>query len=341
MDLIEIFKVEKSNVLNEVRRNNMSLQELRFFSIYLAKINARDITSRVVTFPLEDFRRIMDFGRLNKSQIDNSITRLLQHVIKIPNDDGSAGYTSFQLFKECKLYQDNLHQWQVEIDAHDKALPLMFNIKNYVSYELWNALRLTSANQLRIYELLKQYEKAKERKIDLVSLKEFLGLNKDDYPRWSNFKNRVLDSCQVALKKNTDICFTYEPIKVGRKFTGVHFFISKNQNYIDTLSLDDFIGLKNIDADSSDDQITFDSLENSSISFLSEACNNEFSEKEMDHIFQLICQVQFDSKEDINIARYHMLAEKYSKLNLADERATTSGKPIKNRFAYFSKIIIT
>ena len=51
--------IEKRNVLNEIRANSMSLQELRFFSIYLAKINARDVTTRVVRFSLPEFRRIM------------------------------------------------------------------------------------------------------------------------------------------------------------------------------------------------------------------------------------------------------------------------------------------
>ena len=57
--------VEKRNILNEVRRTSMSLQELRFFSIYLAKINARDIKTRLVRFKLSDFQKIMGFGKMN------------------------------------------------------------------------------------------------------------------------------------------------------------------------------------------------------------------------------------------------------------------------------------
>ena len=49
--------VQKRNVLNELRKNSMSLQELRFFSIYLSKINSRDISTRIVRFSLEDFKR--------------------------------------------------------------------------------------------------------------------------------------------------------------------------------------------------------------------------------------------------------------------------------------------
>lgn len=50
--------IEKRNILNEVRQNNMTLQEIRFFSIYLSKINARDLSTRTVTFPLQDFQKL-------------------------------------------------------------------------------------------------------------------------------------------------------------------------------------------------------------------------------------------------------------------------------------------
>ena len=83
--------IEKRNVLNEVRQNNMTLQEIRFFSIYLSKINARDSSTRVVKFPLEDFQKIMEFGRLNIRQLENTTDSLLQKIVKVRSEDG--GYT--------------------------------------------------------------------------------------------------------------------------------------------------------------------------------------------------------------------------------------------------------
>ena len=241
--------VEKRNMLNEVRKNSMSLQELRFFSIYLSKINARDPSTRKVTFPLTDFQKIMELGRINIRHMQATTNSLLGKVVNIKLEKG--GYEAFQLFKRCKVYRNEFDQWFIDIDAHDDALPLMFDFKReYFTYELWNALKLKSANQLRMYELLKQYEKTGERKITLTELREMLGIGVDEYPRWDNFKARVLDSCQQALIENTDIKFTYEPIKAGRKITGVHFYISKNTDYVDQLTLDEFIDLqKPVEAD--------------------------------------------------------------------------------------------
>ena len=242
----ELFKtaiVEKRNVLNELRSNNMTVQELRFFSIYLSKIDPYNKDTRCVRFPIEDFQRIMGFGKLNIGQLRASTDSLLCKIVHVPDEDG-RGFRAFQLFKECHIFKGKDEKWYVEIDAHDKALPLMFDFKNrYFKYELWNALRLKSPNQVRMYEILKQYEKLGHRELTISELRELLGIGKNEYERWERFRVRVLDSCQQALKETTDICYTYERGKVGKggKWLSIVFHIYKNTEYVDQLTLDEFI----------------------------------------------------------------------------------------------------
>lgn len=334
--------IEKRYVLNELRRNNMTLQEMRFFSIYLSKINPRDISTRAVRFPLEDFRKIMELGRMNMQHFQAVTNSLLGKVVNVPDERG--GYIGFQLFKRCRVSKDEYGQWYVEIDAHDEALPLMFDFKrDYFTYELWNALRLKSGNQLRMYELLKQYEKLGSRKIPLDTLKHLLGIGPDEYPRWDNFKKRVLDSCQEALAENTDICFDYEPIKAGRKITGVLFTIRKNEAYVDQMTLDEFIDLQGeklgnepgiIDAEGTPCDDGFQLLQ--------DATGNEFTEDQITEILQ-----RFAAAPDLpdvknlgqELTRYHWLAQLYAKLNTAANRAAQRGKPIRDRYKYFLKLL--
>ena len=76
----------------------------------------------------------MGIEKVTLQHFKNVVNSLLCKIISVPNDDGSKGFTSFQLFKRCKVYEnkDDYNQWYVEIDAHDDALPLMFNFKqNY------------------------------------------------------------------------------------------------------------------------------------------------------------------------------------------------------------------
>lgn len=243
-ELFETAIVEKRNVLNELRSNNMTLQELRFFSIYLSKINPWDSSTRVVRFPLDDFRRIMGIGSdMNITHFKYTVRHILQQIVEVPNESGS-GYTAFQLFKRAKIEKNKQNEWYVEFDAHDDALPLMFDFKNrYFKYELWNALRLKSTNQVRMYEILKQYEVLGKRELTVIELRELLGISSKEYARWERFRVRVLDSCQQALKETTDICYTYERGKTGKggKWLSVIFHIGKNEDYADKLTLDEFI----------------------------------------------------------------------------------------------------
>lgn len=350
-EIFETAIVEKRNVLNELRSNNMTVQELRFFSIYLSKINPWDISTRVVRFSMEDFQRIMGFGRLNISQLKSSTDSLLSKIVHVPNESG-YGYTAFQLFKECSLDRDKNEEWYIEIDAHDKALPLMFDFKNrYFKYALWNALRLKSPNQVRMYEILKQYEKIGQREISVIELRELLGIDKKEYSGrtgWSDFKKYVLDSCQQALEENTDISFTYERGKVGKggKWLSIIFYINKNTNHKDQLSLDEFIDIQpepeQIEFNTEQEPEQTDSNEdteqtvyNENISFLLDACDGVFSYEEMELIFNIISTMEIpEHKDGIQFARFHYLSAKYAALKLEAKNRT-----INNKFKYFKAMI--
>ena len=339
-DLFEKAIVQKQNILNEIRSNNFTLQELRFFSIYLSKINPYDKSTRTVTFKLTDFQKIMDFKRLNIEQLKAATDSLLTKLVHIPKESG--GYTTFQLFKECTIDKDSGGEWYVSIDAHDKSLPLMFDFKDrYFKYELWNALRLKSANQIRMYEILKQYETIGKREIKVDDLRELLGIAPNEYPRWDRFKDRVIDSCQQALKQFTDICYTYERGKTGTggKWITIIFYISKNieydgqmtmleldlQNYIDLDALKEPKPEKTIEPDP----------ELGDLGFYSSACGNEFTTAQMESIIQIVNQIQLPPHEyGASIAKYHFLLEHYSRF-----KAITENTDIRNRYSYFYAII--
>ena len=361
-ELFELAIVEKRNLLNEIRSNNMTLQELRFFSIYLSKIDPYNIDTRCVKFPLEDFRKIMGFGKLNVGQLQTSTDNLLCKIVHLPDPD-KKGILKFQLFKECHIYLEDDGKWYVEIDAHDKALPLMFDFKKeYFCYKLWNALRLKSANQIRMYEILKQYQSIGKRELTVTELRTLLGINENEYSGrtgWSDFKRKVLDSCQQALQRYTDICYEYKRGATGKggKWLSIIFEIKANEDYKDPLSLNDFIAeLPDLDEnsmaeanvgpddlfqtelpESQDDEENNICNEDSAIekygfkylADLADACDYEFSKEEMRVLFDRIKGVFKDNRE-----RYNFLREKYNILKLS-----ASKRKVSKRYGYLLKLI--
>ena len=330
------YLVEKRNTLNEMRSNNITLQELRFFSIYLSKINARDLNTRVVRFPLADFQAIMELGRLNIAYLKSTASTLLAQVITTQNKHND-GFSAFQLFKEFTVEQDEKGQWYVEIDAHDDALPLMFEFKDrYFTYELWNALRLKSTNQLRMYEILKQYEKTVYRILTVEDLRGLLGIEKDEYPRYNSFRERVLDACREALAKYTDIKFTYEPYgkrAKGGKVLQLKFTISKNKDFVDPLNLDKFIDMQKDVVIEPEYFTNFTNIESSErLKLLMEACDNTFDIDEISIINDLLDE-KVPYMNDLEASKY--LSRKYKDMM----RNSKINKDIQHKFAYLKKII--
>jgi len=334
------YVVQKRNVLNEFRANNMSLQELRFFSIYLSKINKDDLKTRLVRFFIDDFQAIMELGRIDMIHLKNVVDGLLSKVIYVPIEDGRSvgkrglvSFTAFQLFKECSLKRDEGGAWYVEIDAHDKALDLMFEYqKEYFSYKLWNFLPLKSVNQLRMYEILKQFQKAGCRILTIDALKNLLGIGEKEYPRFGTFKTDVLDVCQRALKEHTDIEFTYEPYErkgLGGKIYSLKFLIKENKDHADAIALDSFIDLDKITP------ITVDAepYEDPHMEFFMDAFDQEFSPEEVRVLIDRLREHKPQLMHD-EMKIFHHLYDRYNEM----KRMNMKSK-IKDRYSYVKSLM--
>ena len=338
------YKVTKSNILNEMRANNMTLQELRLFSVYLSRINPQDISTRQVRFTIEEFRALMELGRMNIVYCKKVAESLLSKIVFVPTERG--GFTGWTLFSEFKVDSDDDGEWYVRIDANEKALPLLFEFKShYFKYELWNALHLRGKNHLRMYEVLKQYENIGYRIISLESLRHWLGIEDHEYSEFKYFKRDVLEPCKKALAENTDISFTYEPHrKKGRKIAELIFRITRNADHKDPLALREFIELNpsnipaptDLDEIESDDTIVY--LEQGKIGkrdeiliFLRDAVERTFNIKQMLVLYDIVIQNLPHLRD--NKLYLHFQA-KYNYMLEQDSR-----KPIRSKFGYMKKII--
>lgn len=333
--------IVKSNALNEIRNNRMTITQIRFFSIYLSKINPTDPNSREVTFKLDEYTKIMQFKQTNTTRLMKTADDLLGLVVTFFDKDGQysadglVGFVKCQIFKRFRLFKDGNDEWCVSIDCHDDVLKLMFELKGYYfKYQLWNAMQLTSTNQQRMYEILKQYEHAGVREISVKDLREFLGIKKDEYTRWDHFKARVLDSSQEALTNYTDIKFTWEVTGKrgkGGKINYLKFNIERNNDYVNRLTLDEYLIEKKA-PEIADGLVEFE-YENEHLSFLAEACENVFDNGQMQELFFLVNRaVPYVSKENTMMARYDYLTEKYA---YSKNRSTAKGK----LFNYLKKVI--
>lgn len=224
-----------SNVLNEMFFDKiMTLQELRFFLIYLSKINPKEPDKTEISFTLEDYSKILGV-ELNEKEMDRVTTELLGRVVNVRPDvlseDVVEEVIKTPLFKRCRMFRrksDN--KWYLTFECSEDVKPHIFKLtKKFTSLEIWNIINLGNFQDARMYMLMRQYRKIGERTIGLKELKEMLGIDVNSYPQYKIFARDVLKKCQKSLAQYTDIRFEFSA--VGRPAKAVHFDIYTNKHY--------------------------------------------------------------------------------------------------------------
>ncbi len=218
--------VVKSNQLNE-SRYKLSVQEQRVVLTMISMIEPGDIDFKPYSFTIQDFMQLVGLkGKSSYSEAKKITKSLLQKAftIKEPSGDLQIGWVS-----SAKYYND---EGRLELCFNPLLKPYLLALKKeFTRYQLKNTIRLKSIYSVRIYELLKQYQGIGSRFFGIDELRVLLGVSEGKLNTYSNFKLRVIEPALAELK-NTDIYFTYEPEKTGRKITGLRFKIFKNGDIV-------------------------------------------------------------------------------------------------------------
>lgn len=138
------------------------------------------------------------------------------------------------IFRRITIDKKGLITFKIEEDIKPFILELT---SNFTQYYFENIARLKSNFSIRMYELLKQYEKIGNRKISVLSLRHFLNVSDDKYKLYGNFKSKTILIAQKELKEKTDLCFDFEENRIGNKVVEINFIIMKNKKDI-LLTLD-------------------------------------------------------------------------------------------------------
>lgn len=223
--------IRKSNDLVEARYK-FNIWEMRIFTKMLTMIRREDEDFKEYRIYLKDIIHEFNLQKDNASYewLKDGATRLMKKIITVQRqtEDGEmefqtpiiAGVDSFVNRKQAKY---------IDISFHPKMKPFLLQLRSqFLMYDVRNILRLPSVYSIRVYELLKQYEKIGRRKIRVQELKEILGIE-DKYKLYGHFKNRVIIKSQKDLEQYCDIRFEFEEQKVGRKVDALIFHIFSNK----------------------------------------------------------------------------------------------------------------
>ena len=214
--------VAKSNYIIEATYK-LGVTEQKVIAAIASNIRPTDEDFKTYTFSIKEFTELIGSKSKNMYLEMEKIVKNLMQPFNFINQEGKL--TTIAWLSKA-TYNTGEGTVTLRFDPDLKPFFLLLNEK-FTRYKLGNIIHLRSSYSIRVYELLKSYQGLTERTFSLDDLKSKLGVD-DKYPRWINFRQRVLDHAQKELEEKTDIIFSYETIKKGRSIDKVKFKIKSN-----------------------------------------------------------------------------------------------------------------
>lgn len=105
--------------------------------------------------------------------------------------------------------------------------PFLLQLKRrFTRYMLGHVLRFQSPYSVRIYEMAMQFQDIGHRTVGVDDLREVLDVA-EKYPRFYDFKRRILDQAVKEIARYTDHVVTYDVLKRGRTPTAVRLHVRR------------------------------------------------------------------------------------------------------------------
>ena len=318
--------VQKSRPLFALWRSDLALSEFKILDAYLARINSWNPDQRVVVFEKGELEAILGVKRINTDDFKARLKSLMQPIFL----NHERGFKGVPLFEEADCRQDEkTGLWTVSLECTRKAMKYFFNIDElgYFRYKLRSITNLKSRYTYVLFTYLETNRYRKTWEVALNELKEMLNCETDElYKEYKFFNQRILKRCQKELHEKTECRYSYEPVRSGRSVVAIRFTLETLTDIIQEVSAPQLPGQTDLFGPQ---------YQNENLSFLAGACNDEFSEEDMNVIFNIINLKQLPPHpEGVQFARYHYLAKKYAMLN-----AMAAKQEIPYRFSYFQTML--
>jgi len=221
----ENYLVSKANQLVEARYR-LTVREQRFVLLMVSTIEPKDDDLTIYRVPTEKLIEVLGWKKEKdaRRRVLNLMEGLEDKKLKIRRKES---WLSMRWFASLEDFDDG----SVEIEFSKKLKPYLIKLKGeFTKYRLNIVFQLHSAYSIRMYELLKQYETIGSRRVTLEDLRLHLGVEEGRYKLYGHFKDRVLLFAQGEINEKTDISFTFDEIKQGRKVVELRFTIKPSKS---------------------------------------------------------------------------------------------------------------
>ncbi len=227
----DIKLIRKANELVEARYK-FDIWETRVFAYMLVLIKHDDTDFREYQINAGDIVR--EFGLHDSGQVYDSIKyageKLLDKKVGIIRTlaDGRKEQFTTHLVASTATPEERGRGDYIKLSFHPALKPFLLELKErYLVYDIRNILSLSSIYSVRLFELLKQYQKIGKRKFGVDELRTLLSIEPNEYQLYGHFKG-LIKRAEKDLRKHTDICFEIEEEILKKKVVFITFHIYDN-----------------------------------------------------------------------------------------------------------------
>lgn len=215
--------IYQSNKLIEASYT-LTVLEQKLIRLLASMIKKDDNDFKEYEFKTKDLIKLLNTSDSRfYRDIDNITDLLMQRIIKI-RDINNNEFEKYHWVDVAK-YKNGILKLKINKDLK----PFYLSLDWYTKYQLKNIMQFKSTYSFRLYELLKQYESIGNRLITIDDLRITLDINKNQYPKYANLKQKVIKVAVNEINKNTDIHINFEEFKEIRKVTSIKFIIKANK----------------------------------------------------------------------------------------------------------------
>lgn len=229
-------KVYKADELLQKARFTLTITEQRLILYAITKIKPTDTAFTEYEFKLKDFYSVCGIsGKESYTEIKKQCMALKSKAwwITVLDDTGSEWESAVTWFNTLRT---NKKSGKIRIKFHEDMMPYLLELSKqygetgnyFTSYDFKYILPMKSIYSIRIYELLKSYQKNNKSwwfKFD--KLKQILDCVNYE---WYDFKRRVLEPGINEINKFTDLSIEYSTVKDGNKTDEIIFLMNEKDH---------------------------------------------------------------------------------------------------------------
>jgi plasmid replication initiation protein len=218
VQLLDNAVVTRSNRLIEARYR-LSLNEQRVVYAIISLIQPTDEEFNKFSFKVADLARFCKIPQKSAYRELEEVTRTLRSRVITIKEGKRVLQTGWI---NSALYETGT----VEFELDHKLKPYLLGLKKvFTSIKASELMSFKSQYSGRLYELLYQQRAFGSRRLTLEELRDLLGLEPNEYPKFADLRRFIIETAIKDVNKNTPLDVMYEPEKTGKKVTALTFYI--------------------------------------------------------------------------------------------------------------------